>query len=67
MNGNKAVELLTELLGKKPNLDKSFIQEGGDSFSALLLTERLAEEGNIQVEIDRLLSHEPLRGVLGLS
>lgn len=53
--------LLADVLGHEPNLDNSFVGEGGDSFSATVFMDRLAREAGEMVNLDQLLSDQPLR------
>ena len=68
MDGNtKIQELVAEVLDKQPNFDESFVAQGGDSFRAIVLMERLAEEVQVNVELEQLLSTASLRSVLSLT
>lgn len=64
--GNTSYALLVEVLGHEPNLDNSFVVEGGDSFSAIVFMDRLAERSGETVSLEHLLSDQPLRNVLDL-
>uniref|UniRef100_UPI00135A75DD phosphopantetheine-binding protein n=1 Tax=Corynebacterium casei TaxID=160386 RepID=UPI00135A75DD len=56
--------LLEDSLNKKPNVENTFLEEGGDSFSALLLSEQLSKETSVEVTPEDLLSDKSLRSIL---
>lgn len=61
------LSVVKEVLGREPDLGNSFVEEGGDSFNAIVLMERL--EGILErpISLESLLSDEPIRSVLGIS
>lgn len=66
-NTNAVLSIVKEVLGHKPDLENSFVEEGGDSFSAIVLMERLEGKLERTITLEALLSDEPIRSVLGIS
>lgn len=65
-NSDLIVSVVKDVLGHEPDLDKSFIAEGGDSFNAIVLLEKLDGSLEKPVDLESLLSDDPLRKVLGV-
>lgn len=62
---DQLLAVLISVLGSEPNVNNSFIAEGGDSFNALIVIERLAEDLDVNIDLDELLSDRSIKSVLG--
>lgn len=65
MNSQSSFEKIFETaVGQTPDLDKTFLEQGGDSFSAILLSEQLEKEASLDVSPEMILSDAPLKEFL---
>ncbi|MCZ9307949.1 acyl carrier protein [Corynebacterium curieae] len=65
MNSQSSFEKIFEtVVGQTPDLDKTFLEQGGDSFSAILLSEQLEKEASLDVSPEMILSDAPLKEFL---